>query len=71
MKYGKNQWSRIASLLHRKSAKQCKARWYVPVNEWNTEKDFSYDEENVSSLNLTKESGHCVVTESRESEIEI
>ena len=30
MKYGKNQWSRIASLLHKKSAKQCKARWY----EW-------------------------------------
>ena len=30
MKYGKNQWARIASLLHRKSAKQCKARW----NEW-------------------------------------
>ncbi|VDN24533.1 unnamed protein product [Gongylonema pulchrum] len=26
MKYGKNQWSRIASLLHRKSAKQCKAQ---------------------------------------------
>lgn len=31
MKYGKNQWSRIASLLHRKSAKQCKARWWVSV----------------------------------------
>eukprot|EP01130_Rhizamoeba_saxonica_P012144 TRINITY_DN5096_c0_g1_i1.p1 TRINITY_DN5096_c0_g1~~TRINITY_DN5096_c0_g1_i1.p1 ORF type:complete len:778 (-),score=246.58 TRINITY_DN5096_c0_g1_i1:24-2357(-) len=30
MKYGKNQWARIASLLARKSAKQCKARW----NEW-------------------------------------
>ena len=30
MKYGKNQWSRISSLLVRKSAKQCKARWY----EW-------------------------------------
>ena len=30
MKYGKNQWSRIASLLHRKSSKQCKARWF----EW-------------------------------------
>jgi pre-mRNA-splicing factor CDC5/CEF1 len=30
MKYGKNQWSRISSLLVRKSAKQCKARW----NEW-------------------------------------
>jgi hypothetical protein len=27
MKYGKNQWGRIASLLHRKSSKQCKARW--------------------------------------------
>jgi pre-mRNA-splicing factor CDC5/CEF1 len=30
MKYGKNQWARIASLLSRKTAKQCKARWY----EW-------------------------------------
>lgn len=30
MKYGKNQWSRIASLLHKKSGKQCKARWF----EW-------------------------------------
>ena len=27
MKYGKNQWARIASLMVRKSAKQCKARW--------------------------------------------
>lgn len=30
MKYGKHQWARVASLLNRKSAKQCKARW----NEW-------------------------------------
>jgi pre-mRNA-splicing factor CDC5/CEF1 len=30
MKYGLNQWSRISSLLVRKSAKECKARWY----EW-------------------------------------
>ena len=29
MKYGKNQWARIASLLHKKSSKQCKARWLV------------------------------------------
>ena len=28
MKYGLNQWARISSLLVRKSAKQCKARWY-------------------------------------------
>lgn len=30
MKYGMNQWARIASLLVRKSSKQCKARWF----EW-------------------------------------
>ena len=30
MKYGKQQWARVASLLNRKSAKQCKARWH----EW-------------------------------------
>ncbi|KAF9660795.1 hypothetical protein SADUNF_Sadunf19G0000800 [Salix dunnii] len=39
MKYGKNQWARISSLLVRKSAKQCKARWY----EWldpSIKKDF-------------------------------
>ncbi|ODQ67330.1 hypothetical protein NADFUDRAFT_64473 [Nadsonia fulvescens var. elongata DSM 6958] len=29
-KYGLNQWSRVSSLLARKTAKQCKARW----NEW-------------------------------------
>ena len=30
MKYGKNQWARISSLLTRKTPKQCKARWF----EW-------------------------------------
>ncbi|XP_065057512.1 cell division cycle 5-related protein-like [Rhopilema esculentum] len=45
MKYGKNQWSRIASLLHKKSAKQCKARWYewldpsIKKTEWSREED--------------------------------
>lgn len=45
MKYGKNQWSRIASLLHRKSAKQCKARWYewldpsIKKTEWTREEE--------------------------------
>jgi hypothetical protein len=29
-KYGLNQWQRVSSLLARKSAKQCKARW----SEW-------------------------------------
>ena len=42
---GKNQWSRIASLLHRKSAKQCKARWFewldpsIKKTEWSRQED--------------------------------
>jgi pre-mRNA-splicing factor CDC5/CEF1 len=45
MKYGKNQWARVASLLNRKSAKQCKARWYewldpsIKKTEWNKEEE--------------------------------
>ncbi len=45
MKYGNNQWSQIASLLHRKSAKQCKARWFewhdpsIKKTEWSREED--------------------------------
>ncbi|SOV77320.1 myb2 transcription factor, putative [Plasmodium sp. gorilla clade G3] len=45
MKYGLNNWSRVASLLVRKSAKQCKARWYewldpsVKKTEWNKEEE--------------------------------
>lgn len=45
MKYGKNQWSRIASLLHRKTAKQCKARWFewldpsIKKTEWSREEE--------------------------------
>lgn len=41
MKYGKNQWARVASLMNRKSAKQCKARWYewldpsIKKTEWS------------------------------------
>ena len=45
MKYGKNQWARISSLLSRKSAKQCKARWYewldpsIKKTEWTREEE--------------------------------
>ncbi|XP_013401217.1 cell division cycle 5-like protein [Lingula anatina] len=45
MKYGKNQWARIASLLHRKTAKQCKARWFewldpsIKKTEWSREEE--------------------------------
>ena len=45
MKYGLNQWARISSLLNRKSAKQCKARWYewldpsIRKTEWTREED--------------------------------
>jgi hypothetical protein len=36
MKYGKNQWARVASLMNRKSAKQCKARWYNYLNAYSS-----------------------------------
>ncbi|XVF57125.1 hypothetical protein PTKIN_Ptkin06aG0178300 [Pterospermum kingtungense] len=45
MKYGKNQWARVSSLLVRKSAEQCKARWYESLDpsvkkiEWTREED--------------------------------
>lgn len=45
MKYGKNQWARISSLLVRKTPKQCKARWYewldpgIKKVEWSKEED--------------------------------
>jgi pre-mRNA-splicing factor CDC5/CEF1 len=45
MKYGKNQWARISSLLTRKTAAQCKARWYewldpsIKKTEWSKEED--------------------------------
>ncbi|KAL8449096.1 hypothetical protein Emag_003767 [Eimeria magna] len=45
MKYGLNNWSRVASLLVKKSAKQCKARWYewldpsVKKTEWTLEEE--------------------------------
>ena len=45
MKYGKNQWARISSLLVRKTPKQCKARWYdwldpsIKKTEWSLEEE--------------------------------
>src|ERR1700733_2139435 len=45
MKYGMNQWARISSLLTRKTAKQCKARWYewldpsIKKTEWSREEE--------------------------------
>ncbi|KAH7035400.1 pre-mRNA splicing factor component-domain-containing protein [Microdochium trichocladiopsis] len=44
-KYGLNQWARVSSLLPRKSAKQCKARWSewldpsIKKIEWSKEED--------------------------------
>lgn len=52
-KYGLNQWSRVASLMHRKTAKQCKARW----NEWldpSIKKTEWSREEEEKLLHLTK-----------------
>jgi len=45
MKYGKTKWSRVASLLPKKSAKQCKARWFewldpsIKKTEWTREEE--------------------------------
>ena len=45
MKYGKNQWARISSLLTRKTPKQCKARWFewldpaIKKTEWSKDED--------------------------------
>lgn len=45
VKYGPNQWSRISSLIVRKSAKECKARWYewldprIKKTEWSREEE--------------------------------
>ena len=45
MKYGLNQWSRISSLISRKSAKECKDRWYewldpnIKKTEWTREEE--------------------------------
>jgi pre-mRNA-splicing factor CDC5/CEF1 len=44
-KYGLNQWARVSSLLAKKTAKQCKARWQewldpsIKKTEWSREDD--------------------------------
>ncbi|KAF1939557.1 hypothetical protein EJ02DRAFT_381625 [Clathrospora elynae] len=44
-KYGLNQWSRVASLLSKKTSKACKARWQnwldpsIKKTEWSREED--------------------------------
>jgi len=45
MKYGLNQWSRISSLLVRKSAKQCKERWYEWLDPQIKKTEWTKDEE--------------------------
>ena len=41
-KYGLNQWARVSSLLAKKTAKQCKARWHewldpsIKKTEWSS-----------------------------------
>jgi pre-mRNA-splicing factor CDC5/CEF1 len=53
MKYGKNQWSRIASLLHKKSSKQVKARWHEWLDPSIKKTEWSRDEEEML-LHLAK-----------------
>ena len=53
MKYGLNQWSRISSLLVRKSAKQCKERWYEWLDPKIKKTEWTKVEEEML-LNLAK-----------------
>src|SRR3989338_7732981 len=53
MKYGLNQWARISSLLVRKSAKQCKLRWYEWLDPSIKKTDLSR-EEDEKLLHLAK-----------------
>ena len=54
MKYGKNQWPRIASLLNRKSAKQCKARWVRMARSEHQKDESGRGEEDEKLLHLAK-----------------
>lgn len=53
MKYGLNQWSRISSLLVKKSAKQCKSRWYEQLDPTIIKHSWT-KEEDSNLLNFTK-----------------
>ena len=59
MKYGKNQWARVASLLNRKSAKQCKARWYEWLDPSIKKTEWTRDEEEKLRIGLIDWSGYC------------
>ena len=45
IKYGKQQWARVASLLNRKSAKQCKALWNELLDSSLKKVEWSREEE--------------------------
>ncbi|KAF4707270.1 Cell cycle serine/threonine-protein kinase cdc5/MSD2, partial [Perkinsus olseni] len=53
MKYGLNNWSRVASLLVRKTPSQCKARWYEWLDPSVKKTEWSRDEE-ARLLHLAK-----------------
>eukprot|EP00924_Labyrinthula_sp_SR-Ha-C_P010292 snap_masked-scaffold_23-processed-gene-2.30-mRNA-1 protein AED:0.51 eAED:0.52 QI:0/-1/0/1/-1/1/1/0/685 len=53
MKYGKNEWARISSLMPRKTAKQCKARWFEWLDPSIKKTEFTR-EEDEKLLHLSK-----------------
>jgi len=53
MKYGLNNWPRVSSLLIRKTAKQCKARWYEWLDPSVKKTEWTKDE-NEKLLHLAK-----------------
>ena len=67
MKYGKNDWSRVASLLNRKTAKQCKARWTewldpsVKKVEWSKLSEYEKSDMTVGAQELACAAGFCEI----------
>lgn len=57
MKYGINQWARVSSLLVRKSARDCKARWFEWLDPSIRKTEWSREEEE-KLLNLAKVMPH-------------
>jgi hypothetical protein len=60
MKYGLNQWARISSLMVRKSAKQCKARWYAATGS----KQQQHQQQLTSSTHAGSSGSSCATAQS-------
>ncbi|KAH7847918.1 hypothetical protein Vadar_031600 [Vaccinium darrowii] len=54
MKYGKNEWDKVSTLVPRMSAKQCKARWFEWIDPWIKKTEYWTRGEEEKLLHLAK-----------------